>query len=160
VITEMEARQALHQVQICARQSEVPASAQASGRLPSLRLLRRRVGTLQITAQDLEGLATFGELQHLAKARYRRLVKRYHPDAMHSCYHPHRERGYRFQRITATYQWLSTFPAASALPGPPVLPTLRSATPPIAEMALPFALERKPIPLPDGFSEIPLLRAP
>ena len=122
--------------------------------LPSWRRLRQRLGTLRITAQDLEGLTTFGAIQRLAKARYRQLSKRYHPDAMRSPTHPHPERGHRFQRITATYQWLRTFPPAARLPAPQPLPTLHYHTPPIAEMALPYALERTPLPLPWGFHSV------
>ncbi len=92
----------------------LPPPQTAAEGLPSWRVLRRRLGTLQITAQDLEGLATFGALQRLAKARYRLLSKRYHPDAMRTPRHPHPARGYRFQRFTATYRWLGTFPGSVA----------------------------------------------
>jgi|RhiMetdeSRZDD1v2_1073273.scaffolds.fasta_scaffold1857940_2 hypothetical protein len=91
--------------------------------------------------------STFSDLQALAKQYYRRLNKRYHPDRMRSATHPHPMQGYRFQRITATYRWLLTFPPDTHLPQArtPIVLTWRYETPPIAEMALPFALERQPL---------------
>jgi nitroreductase len=77
------------------------------------------------------------------------------PDRRRSATHPHPMQGYRFQRITATYRWFLTFPPHTHLPQArtPLVLTWRYETPPIAEMALPWALERTPRRLPEGFHE-------
>ena len=133
----------------------LPPPQTAAEGLPSWRVLRRRLGMLQITAQDLEGLATFGALQRLAKARYRLLSKRYHPDAMRTPRHPHPEQGYRFQRITATYRWLCAWPPTAALPERAALPPLRYHSPPIGSVPLPWAMQPRAWALPDGFHPLP-----
>jgi hypothetical protein len=132
-----------------------PVTAAPTRRLPSWQLLCRRLGTLHISPDVLTGLSTFGDLQQHAKGAYRALSKRLHPDVLRSPTHPTPVQGYRFQRITQTYRWLQAFPRTAMLPHARTRPGLRYPTPPMHEMALPFALTRPDWHLPEGFQVLP-----
>lgn len=118
----------------------------------SIKTLCRRAHTLQITTTDVLACATVAELQALAKARYRTLAKRYHPDAEQG--RPPRlfggQRpltGRTFRQLTGAYEYLME------------LPSWQSISPdywaPIPDYPVPGALERRPLNLTGGWQEVP-----
>ena len=124
-----------------------------SSPLPSYWLLCKRLRRLGLREDTLEGLRTFGQVQVRAKRAYHALAHQYHPDRR-AQQHP-RERplqGRTFDLITRAYQWLMAFPPTASLPVPKSY-TLHYDTPPIYECDLPFALQRRPLPIPEGFQE-------
>ena len=126
--------------------------------VPSYAMLRKRCRRLAITEDELQACPTLAALQSLAKHKYHRLARQYHPDA-------HRLRlqtspkqrpltGETFRLLTKTYDWFMALPPHALLPTiRKPLPTLWYETPPIYEADLPYALERKPLNLPPGWQE-------
>lgn len=140
----------------------------SSGRLPTYRMLCRRLRRLKLAPDVLVPLRTYGDLQRVARHQYYHLAKHYHPDheAQRRTGQRLRSRpltGATFQMIAKTYQWLQQVAATTPLPrargwhpeAPVASPRPRARgwlreelyydTPPIAEQALPFALERRPV---------------
>lgn len=94
--------------------------AHVSGSFPSTAYLRRRAATLRISASAFDACETVGALQHVAKAQFRVLAKRYHPD--HSPMTPHI--GHTFRRVAAAYSYLMALPATAPLHGRSAIDTL------------------------------------
>ena len=129
-------------------------------RAPTYAILIQRLRRLHLPPETLHYCQTYGQLQRLARLAYHRLAHRYHPDhrtlRLRTEASPGRPlTGGTFQLIAKTYQWLCAFPPAMCLPEPPTATPLALLypTPPIAEHDLPFALQRREVPLGWGWQE-------
>ena len=131
-----------------------PSSSRQSLPFMSFYHFQRRCAVLQITQADLSSLHTIGDVQRLAKKRYRQLARHYHPDHQAQIKHCHNLIGTRFRKITRTYQWLMALPPSLLVPLPKTLSPMQ-LLPLNPEDILPWAFSRHITHIPYGYQEVP-----
>ena len=138
--------------------------------IPSTYYLRRKAHRLGISNKDFDACHTLGELQQLAKQRYRKLAKHFHPDkraqqarqqASPNLTQGTPLRGAMFHYYADAYACLMKLPAHTMLHRRPKLGNYprqlhdtQSIEPlPEREAILPLAMERRPLTLGFGWHE-------
>jgi hypothetical protein len=109
----------------------------------------RRCRRLTLTEADLRQCRTMGDLQRLAKPRYRALLKRCHPDHAQRWGSRTQQESQRLRAIRRTYAWLLAWPEGMGLPSrlPPLPRTLA--------IVLPATMQPKAWTLPAGYHQLP-----